>query len=119
MTAGIGLLLAGLFADGSRETTGCRQGPVLACHRSRPAHADGRCHRLAEEMDRAGADWQLITHGGAMHGFTHQHAVPGAVPGVAYHPRADERSSPPPGLPRRCAHLTPGGAATGRPRCRG
>jgi hypothetical protein len=27
-----------------------------------------------------------------MHGFTHQHAVAGAVPGVAYHRLADERS---------------------------
>jgi dienelactone hydrolase len=47
---------------------------------------------FAEEMDRAGADWQLIIYGGAMHGFTHQYAVSGAVPGVAYHPLADERS---------------------------
>jgi dienelactone hydrolase len=43
-------------------------------------------------MGRAGADWQLIIYGGAMHGFSHQHAVPGAVPGVAYHQLADERS---------------------------
>jgi dienelactone hydrolase len=53
------------------------------------AHVNG----FAEEMDRAGADWQLIIYGGAMHRFTHQHAVPGAVPGVAYHRLADERSS--------------------------
>jgi dienelactone hydrolase len=38
------------------------------------------------------SDWQLIVYGGAMHGFTHQTAVPGAVPGVAYHRLADERS---------------------------
>jgi hypothetical protein len=27
-----------------------------------------------------------------MHGFTHEHAVPGATPGVAYEARADRRS---------------------------
>ncbi|MEP7026678.1 MAG: dienelactone hydrolase family protein, partial [Actinomycetota bacterium] len=47
---------------------------------------------FAGEMDQAGADWQLIMYGGAMHGFTHQHAVPGAIPGVAYDAAADERS---------------------------
>jgi dienelactone hydrolase len=47
---------------------------------------------FAEEMDRAGADWQLTMYGGAMHGFTHEHAVPGATPGVAYDERADRRS---------------------------
>jgi hypothetical protein len=31
-------------------------------------------------------------YGRAQHGFTHQHAVPGAVPGVAYDRPADERS---------------------------
>jgi dienelactone hydrolase len=30
--------------------------------------------------------------GGAVHGFTHADATPGAVPGVAYHPLADSRS---------------------------
>jgi hypothetical protein len=27
-----------------------------------------------------------------MHGFTHEHAVPGATPGVAYYALADQRS---------------------------
>jgi hypothetical protein len=31
-------------------------------------------------------------YGGAMHGFTHEHAVPGATPGVAYDALADQRS---------------------------
>jgi dienelactone hydrolase len=43
-------------------------------------------------MDHAGADWQLIMYGGAMHGFTHDHAMPGAIPGVAYDALADRRS---------------------------
>jgi hypothetical protein len=47
---------------------------------------------FAAEMDQAGADWQLNVYGGALHGFTHSHAQPGAVPGVAYHQQADQRS---------------------------
>ena len=66
---------------------------VLACHGALDPHVPmADVTGFAEEMGRAGADWQLIIYGGAMHGFTHQHAVPGAVPGVAYHRPADERS---------------------------
>jgi dienelactone hydrolase len=66
---------------------------VLVCHGALDLHVPmADVTGFAEEMDRAGADWQLIIYGGAMHGFTHQHAVPGAVPGVAYHRLADERS---------------------------
>ena len=66
---------------------------VLACHGALDPHVPmADVTAFAEEMGRAGADWQLIIYGGAMHGFTHQHAVPGAVPGVAYHRLADERS---------------------------
>jgi dienelactone hydrolase len=46
---------------------------------------------FVEEMNRAGADWQLIVYGGAMHGFTHEAGPP--VPGVAYHAQADARSA--------------------------
>ena len=48
--------------------------------------------RFTEEMTRAGADWQVNVYGGAMHGFTHAHAVDGATPGVAYHAETDRRS---------------------------
>ncbi len=66
---------------------------VLACHGASDPHVPmGDVAVFAEEMDRAGADWQLIVYGGAPHGFTHDRAVPGEVPGVAYDARADERS---------------------------
>jgi hypothetical protein len=42
--------------------------------------------------DLAGADWQMAICGRAMHGFTHKHAAPGSIPGVAYDPVADARS---------------------------
>jgi dienelactone hydrolase len=47
---------------------------------------------FAEEMNAANADWQLIMYGGALHGFTHSGAPQGAIPGIAYDPRADNRS---------------------------
>ena len=47
---------------------------------------------FTQEMTKAGADWQVNVYGGAMHGFTHAHAVDGATPGVAYHAETDRRS---------------------------
>jgi dienelactone hydrolase len=91
-------LAAAVSIHGSLVTTrpaepGAVKARVLACHGALDPHVPmADVTGFAEEMDRAGADWQLIIYGGAMHGFTHQHAVPGAVPGVAYHQLADERS---------------------------
>ena len=66
---------------------------VLACHGASDPHVSmDDVVAFAEEMTRAGADWQLVMYGRAMHGFTHKHAVSGAMPGVAYDPLADERS---------------------------
>jgi len=66
---------------------------VLVCHGALDPHVPmADVTRFAEEMTSAGADWQLIMYGGAVHGFTHAHAVPGAVPGVAYDAAADQRS---------------------------
>jgi len=44
------------------------------------------------EMTAAGADWQLITYGGAAHSFTNADRAPGVTPGFAHHPAADRRS---------------------------
>ena len=44
-----------------------------------------------EEMNAAGADYQLIVYGGATHGFTHD--VGAQSPGAAYHAASDRRSS--------------------------
>lgn len=66
---------------------------ILVCHGAIDPHVPlADVTGFAEEMDQAGADWQLIMYGGAMHGFTHKHAVAGATPGVAYDARADRRS---------------------------
>jgi dienelactone hydrolase len=69
---------------------------ILVCHGASDPHVPpGDVTAFAEEMNRAEADWELIMYGRARHGFTHRHAVPGApgaMPGVAYDRRADERS---------------------------
>jgi dienelactone hydrolase len=72
---------------------GAVRAKVLACHGALDPHVPlADVVGFAEEMGHAGADWQLIMYGGAMHGFTHEHATPGAIPGVAYDAPADRRS---------------------------
>jgi dienelactone hydrolase len=83
---------------GSLATTrpaepGAIKAGVLVCHGALDPHVPmADVVRFTEEMGHAQADWQLIMYGGAMHGFTHEHAAPGATPGVAYHTHADQRS---------------------------
>jgi dienelactone hydrolase len=46
-----------------------------------------------EEMRAAGADWQVVAYGGAMHGFTNPEAGKiVSLPGLAYHAPTDRRS---------------------------
>jgi dienelactone hydrolase len=66
---------------------------VLVCHGAADPHVPMEdVAAFADELNRAGADWQLNIYGRAAHGFTHTHAVPGATPGVAHDPVADQRS---------------------------
>jgi dienelactone hydrolase len=69
---------------------------ILVCHGAADPHVPlSDVTAFAEEMNHAGADWELVMYGRAVHGFTHQQAVPGgpgALPGVAYDRLADERS---------------------------
>ena len=72
---------------------GAVRAKVLVCHGALDPHVPlADVVGFAEEMGHARADWQLIMYGGAMHGFTHEHATPGAIPGVAYDAPADRRS---------------------------
>jgi dienelactone hydrolase len=66
---------------------------VLVCHGSADPHVPfADVSALIDEMGAAGADWQLLILGGALHGFTHRDAVAGATPGVAFDEAADRRS---------------------------
>jgi dienelactone hydrolase len=83
----------GSLATSRRAEPGAVRARLLVCHGALDPHVPlSDVTAFAEEMDNAGADWQLNMYGGALHGFTHTRAVPGAVPGVAYDQRADNRS---------------------------
>ena len=83
----------GSLATSRLAEPGAVRARVLVCHGALDPHVPlTDVTALAEEMDNAAADWQLIMYGGALHGFTHSRQAPGAVPGVAYDPRADTRS---------------------------
>ena len=43
-------------------------------------------------MRAGGVDWRMNLYGGAAHSFTNPRAADMGIPGVAYEPRADERS---------------------------
>jgi dienelactone hydrolase len=45
-----------------------------------------------DEMRKGEADWQMIIHGNARHGFTNLNIDPVKSPGSAYHGPSDERS---------------------------
>jgi len=67
--------------------------PILVCHGALDPHVPmSQVTAFAEEMTHAGADYQLIVYGNAMHGFTHENAT-GQQPGVLYHAQTAARSS--------------------------
>jgi len=83
----------GSLATSRPAEPGSVQARVLVCHGALDPYVPlADVTAFANEMNRAGADWQLIMYGGPLHGFTHSRAVPGALPGVAYDPLADDRS---------------------------
>ncbi|HLX50919.1 MAG TPA: dienelactone hydrolase family protein [Streptosporangiaceae bacterium] len=83
----------GSLATSAPARPGAVAARVLVCHGSADPHVPlADVTAFAQEMDEAGASWQLIMYGGAQHGFTHSRAVPGAVAGVAYDVDADKRS---------------------------
>lgn len=93
-----GMKLAGVVSvHGSLATVqpakaGDMQAKVLVCHGALDPHVPmPHVAAFADEMKEAGADWQLIIYGGALHGFTHQ--GPSPFPGVAYNAAADARST--------------------------
>ena len=67
---------------------------ILVCHGAVDPHVPmAQVTAFVEEMNHAGTDWQLLVYGGAMHGFTHEQAIAGSTPGVAYDAATDARSS--------------------------
>jgi dienelactone hydrolase len=66
---------------------------VLVCHGADDPYVKAEeVGKFEEEMRRAGADWQVITYGGAVHSFTNEAAGSDPSKGVAYDAKADARS---------------------------
>ena len=91
--------LAGVVSvHGSLQTSrpaqrGDIRAKILVCHGALDPHGPmTHVIAFAEEMTRAGVDWQLVIYGEAMHGFTHETAT-GQQRGVAYHALSDRRSA--------------------------
>lgn len=83
----------GSLATTRPATSGSVTGRIVVCHGAADPHVPMTdVVGLTEELESAHADYQVIIYGGAVHGFTHEHAVPGAIAGVAYDARADTRS---------------------------
>jgi len=83
----------GSLATSRPAEPGAVTAKILVCHGSADPHVPiSDVAAFAAEMDRSGAGRQMTIYGGAMHGFTHRHAEPGSIPGVAYDPVADARS---------------------------
>jgi dienelactone hydrolase len=71
---------------------GAMKSKILVCHGALDPHVPmPHVNTFVDEMKQAGADWQLIMYGDAMHGFTHEAAA--GIPGVAYNASADARST--------------------------
>lgn len=82
----------GSLATAQPAQPGSIKAKILVCHGALDPHVPMlHVDAFIEEMNGAGADWQLIVYGGAMHGFTHEAGT--KLPGVAYHAAADARSS--------------------------
>jgi dienelactone hydrolase len=83
----------GSLATARPAGRGAVRARVLVCHGARDPHVPmSDVTAFAQEMTAAEADWRLTMYGGAVHGFTHEHAAPGAHPGVEYDRETDELS---------------------------
>jgi dienelactone hydrolase len=94
--AGAGLAgvvcMHGSLQTSQPATAGVIQAKILVCHGALDPHGPtAHVAAFADEMNNAGADYQLNLYGGAMHGFTHESAVQ-PVNGVAYNAIVDARS---------------------------
>jgi dienelactone hydrolase len=80
-------------ADGMAAPAGGVKARLLVLHGAAdPFVPDAQVAGFTKEMNAAGADWQLVSYGGAVHAFTQQAAGDDPTRGAAYHAAADRRS---------------------------
>ena len=85
------------FHGGLDASPTLERGPVLTrvlvCHGADDPHVPAEdLAALKNELREAGADWQLVEYGGAVHSFTNPDSGDDPSKGVAYNPLADARS---------------------------
>jgi len=80
-------------ADGMAATKGNVKPKVLVCHGAvDPFVPTEQVLAFGKEMDEAGADWQFVAYGSAVHGFTQKMSGNDPSKGAAYNEKADKRS---------------------------
>jgi dienelactone hydrolase len=83
----------GLLTTAAPATAGDIATRVLACTGAKdPLVPLADVAAFSSEMDAAGADWQLIVYGRALHSFTNRNVAGGADPRMDYDPAADRQS---------------------------
>jgi dienelactone hydrolase len=66
---------------------------ILVCHGADDTLVPAaQVSALADELTKAGADWQIVTYGGAKHSFTNPNSDSLGMPGIGYNKLVDERS---------------------------
>jgi dienelactone hydrolase len=80
-------------APGKEAPAGGVKAKVLVLHGAIDPHVPSE-HVLAfgKEMENAGADWQFVAYGDAVHSFTQERAGNDPSKGSAYNEKADKRS---------------------------
>src|SRR6266851_4005489 len=74
-------------------TAGQVKAKILVCTGADdPFVPAAQVNALADEMTKAGADWQIISYGGTVHSFTNPDAGKVGNPGLKYNKASDERS---------------------------
>ncbi len=80
-------------AEGMTAEKGGIPAKVLALHGAvDPYVPDAQVAAFKDEMEEAGADWQIHAYGGAVHSFTQKQAGDDPSQGAAYDAKADRRS---------------------------
>lgn len=81
------------FSEGMTAKKGKIPAKVLVLHGAIDPHvSELSLEGFQKEMEEAGADWQLVSYGGAVHAFTQKGAGNDPSKGAAYHEAADKRS---------------------------
>lgn len=65
---------------------------ILVCHGANDGFTSASVAAFQDEMRKSGADWQMISYGGAVHSFTVKEAGSDPSTGMAYDADADRRS---------------------------